>query len=194
MRLGLISASVIALVSSGIAPAAAAWKDYTYPELSLGKEFPAEPARRAIEYKTQVAGTAKATELAAKDDNIEYKVVVAELQHKADVGASIMGECVANAELEGEVLANMGTRIEPGAKAVHGRIVSVNLDNDKGRRQTACLFTQGRLYIIQATVLPEHGQPNSSQVIRFVNSLRFDLETDWSKVDRNLNEAAATQP
>ena len=191
MRVCLMSASVAALLLGASAPASAAWKDYTFPDLSLGKEFPAEPVRRTVEYKTPVAGTAKATELAVTEDNIEYKVIVAELQNKVEMGASIMGECVANAELEGEVLANMGTRIGPGAKAVHGRIVSVNLDRDKGRRQTACLYTQGRLYQIQATVLPAHGQPNSSQVIRFVNSLRFDLVTDWSKVDRNLNEAAA---
>jgi hypothetical protein len=172
------------------APADAAWKDHAFPELGLGKEFPGDPKREEAEYKTPVAGTAKATVLSMTDNNIVYRVTVVDLKHKVDVGASIMGECVFLAEDEGTPIANMATRVEPGAKAVYGRLVTVELEGNKGRKQTGCYFTQGRLYRIEATVLPEHGQPNSPQVIRFTNSLRFDLEEDWSKVEDNLNAAA----
>ena len=104
-------------------------------------------------------------------------MTVAEMQDHIDRSASILGECVANAEKEGTSLANMTNRVEGGADAIYGRLVSVDVANNGGRRQTACLFNAtGRLYVIQATVLPEHGQPNSSMVIRFTNSLSFDLE------------------
>jgi hypothetical protein len=75
----------------------------------------------------------------------------------------------------------MTNRVEPGARAVYGRLVSVNLRNNAGRRQTACLYTKGKLYKIEATVHPEHGQPNSSQAIRFTNSIRFNIEQAYGE-------------
>ena len=155
--------------------ASAAWKEHKFEDLGIVKEFPGDPKRETIEFKTPVAGTAKATRLTITDDNIDYALTVVPLQNKLDVSASIMGECVFMAEDEGEPLANMTTRIEPGARAVYGRLVSVDLTDNKGRRQTACLFTKGNLYVVQATVRPEHGQLNSSQAIRFTNSMSFNM-------------------
>ena len=103
-------------------------------------------------------------------------MTVVDLPGKQEVGAAIMGECTHFAEQEGEALANMTTRVEPGARAVYGRLVSVNLRNNQGRRQTACYYTKGKLYKIEATVRPEHGQPNSSQAIRFTNSMSFNID------------------
>jgi hypothetical protein len=174
-------------------PAAAAWKDHALPDLGIGKEFPGDPKREVVEYKTPVAGTAKATVLSMTENHIDYTLTVVDLQHKVDMGASIMGECVFLAETEGTPIANMATRVEPGAKAIYGRLVTVDLKENKGRKQTACFYTNGRLYKIEACVRPEHGQPNSPQVIRFTNSLRFDLEQDWSQVEDNLNAAAGGQ-
>jgi hypothetical protein len=145
-------------------------------DLGIAKEFPGEPTRTAGEYTTPVVGTVPTTEFHIEDDNIVYEMTVAEVQDKINVASSILGECVANAEHEGTPLANMTNRVEGGADAIYGRLVSVDLANNAGRRQTACLVNaQGRLYIIRATVLPAHGQPNSSMVIRFTNSLSFDL-------------------
>ena len=145
-------------------------------DLGIAKEFPGEPTRTAGEYTTPVVGTVPTTEFHLEDDNIVYEMTVAEVQDKINIASSILGECVANAEREGAPLANMTNRVEGGADAIYGRLVSVDLANNAGRRQTACLVNaQGRLYIIKATVLPAHGQPNSSMVIRFTNSLSFDL-------------------
>jgi hypothetical protein len=165
----------------GAAPAEAAWMEHVLRDLGIAKEFPNDPKRESGTYSAPVAGTASATVLSVSEDNVDYKMTVVPLPGKQEVGAAIMGECAHFAEQEGQPLANMTTRIEPGARAVYGRLVSVNLRNNQGRRQTACFYTKGNLYKIEATVRPEHGQPNSSQAIRFTNSMRFNIDQAYGE-------------
>jgi len=170
--------SKLALAASADSTMAAEWEEYRYEEddLAMLKEWPGEPTRQMIEYLTPVIGTASAEQLSYEEDNIIFRMTVVMLPERGDVGASILGECVAMAEAEGMPVANMTARVEPGARAVYGRLVSVNLSDNGGRAQTACFFTKGKLYKIQAIILPEHGQPNSSLAIRFTNSLSFNIE------------------
>ena len=173
----LLAIALAAAATLAITPASAAqWAETVYEDLGVAKEWPNPPTREAGEYMSAIAGTVPTTEFHNEEDNIVFHMTVAEMQDHVDRAASILGECVANAEKEGTPLANMTNRVEGGADAIYGRLVSVDLADNGGRRQTACLFNAtGRLYIISATVLPEHGQPNSSMVIRFTNSLSFDL-------------------
>ena len=173
-----IVTSTLALVASADSVMAAAWEEYRYEadDLAMLKEWPGEPTRQTIEYSTPVIGTASAEQMSYEEDNIIFRMTVIMLPDRGDVGASIFGECVAMAEAEGMPVANMTARVEPGARAVYGRLVSVNLSDNGGRTQTACFFTKGKLYKIEAIILPEHGQPNSSLAIRFTNSLSFNIE------------------
>ena len=176
MRLIAIAMAAAAMLATASAEATD-WSEYRYEDLGVIKEFPGEPTRTEGVYTTPIVGTAPTTEFTYEEDNIVFEMTVVELQDKVGISASILGECEANAESEGTPLANMTNRVEGGEDAIYGRLVSVELANNGGRRQTACLFNAtGRLYIIRATVLPEHGQPNSSMVIRFTNSLSFDFE------------------
>jgi hypothetical protein len=176
MRLLAVAFAAAAMLVS-LPASAAQWEEVIYEDLGIAKEWPNPPTREAGEYNSAIIGTVPSTEFATEDDNIAFHMTVAETQDHVDRAASILGECVANAERLGTPLANMTNRVEGGADAIYGRLVSVDLANNGGRRQTACLFNAtGRLYIVSATVLPEHGQPNSSMVIRFTNSLSFDLE------------------
>lgn len=176
MRLMAIAVAAVAMLAS-VPASAAQWAETVYEDLGIAKEWPNPPTREAGEYTTPVVGTVPSTEFHNEEDNIVFHMTVAETQGLVDRAASVLGECVANAERQGTPLANMTNRVEGGADAIYGRLVSVELANNGGRRQTACLYNAtGRLYIISATVLPEHGQPNSSMVIRFTNSLSFDLE------------------
>ena len=176
MRLTAIAIAAAAMLFTG-PTMAAAWEEYRLEGLGVVKEFPGEPTRSAGVYTTPVAGTAPTTDFYYEEDNIVFAMRIVELQDKVGISASILGECVANVEAEGTPIANMTNRVQNGEDAIYGRLVSVALANDGGRRQTACLYNAtGRLYIISATVLPEHGQPNSSMVIRFTNSLSFDFD------------------
>ncbi len=170
--------SALALGFSSSPSMAASWEEHRYEadDLAMLKAWPGEPTRTTIEYATPVIGAASAEQLVYEEDNIIFRMTVVMLPDSGDVGASIFGECVAMAEAEGTPVANMTARVEPGARAVYGRLVSVNLADDGGRAQTACFFTKGKLYKIEAIILPEHGQPNSSMAIRFTNSLSFNID------------------
>jgi hypothetical protein len=178
MRLTAILFAAAVMAASSCPAMAASWEEHRYEadDLAMLKEWPGEPERESIEYSTPVIGTAPAEQLVYEEDNIIYRMTVVMLPHLVELGASVSGECVAMAEAEGSPLANMTARVEPGARAIYGRLVSVDLNDNGGRAQTACFFTKGKLYKIEAIILPEHGQPNSSQAIRFTNSLSFNID------------------
>jgi hypothetical protein len=171
----LATAAAVAAACLSAPASAAAWKEHKYEDLEIVKEWPGEPKVEKTEYKTPIVGTAPATVMSYTEDNVVYKMTVVDARNKPELGGTIMGECVFMAEDAGEPIAEMTARVEPGAKAVYGRIITVNLADNKGRAMTACFHTKGRLYRIEATVLPEHGEPNSSLAIRFINSLSFNM-------------------
>jgi hypothetical protein len=185
MRLGVFALAAATAATLNAGAAQAAWEEHVYQDLGIAKEFPNPPARSTGSYSAPVAGTAPATILTVSEDNVDFRMTVVPLPAKQAVGAAIMGECTHVAEQEGQPLANMTTRIEAGARAVYGRLVSVDLRNNAGRRQTACFYTKGNLYKIEATVLPAHGQPNSSQAIRFTNSMRFNIDRPYGEEGGN---------
>jgi hypothetical protein len=176
-------AMVIAVMTAQ--PAAAQWKEYLYPDLGIGKEWPAEPKREAGMYKSDVVGreAVPSVVLSVEKDNVAFRMEVVTLDTPELVArsASITNECIFNAEEQGVTLANMTNRVEGGVNAVYGRLTSVELFENKGRKQTTCLFTKGKMYIISAHVLPAHGEPNSSQAIRFTNSLRFRIDRPYGE-------------
>ena len=176
MRLVPLAIAAAAAAMFVAAPASAAqWKEVKHEDMELKKEWPGEPKVETIEYKTPIVGTVPAKLLTYSEDNIVYRMMVADTRNKPELGGTILGECVFMAEDAGEPIAEMTARVEPGARAVYGRIITVNLADNKGRAMTACFHTKGRLYKIEAVVLPEHGNPNSSQAIRFVISLSFNM-------------------
>jgi hypothetical protein len=164
-------ALAVACLAVTAAPASAAWKEYKYADLGVAKEFPADPKVTDGEYKTQAAGTAPAKIFTVEQDNAIYRMTVADLRGKADQGASIMGECTFLAEDAGNPVQNMTARIN----RVYGRLQSTDLP-DGSRAMTECLFTAGRLYKIEAIILPTNDDfPTSPQAIRFVNSVDFNM-------------------
>ena len=192
MRLFAFVAALSMVVITS-APASAAWEEYLFEDLGIAKEFPVEPTRSQTVYRgaefserrTAVAGRDRpATLLSVEVDNIIFRMFVVDFSDKIEQSASILGECVYLAEDAGvgegkEVLANMNTRVEPGANAVYGRLITVDLGEEVGRKMTACFFTKGNLYQIEAHVLPAHGDMNSPFAVRFGNSMRFNIEHDY---------------
>jgi hypothetical protein len=174
--------SLIALLLLCASPASAAWQEYVYADLNVAKEFPAPPKVAHGTYRTPSVGAnaVPATIYSVEDDNILYRMTVADLEAPEFVArsASLMAECVALAEKEGRVRATMPQRVEDGtAYRVYGQMVSVDLNGNQGRKQTNCFYTKGRLYKIEAWVRPAHGELDSPAAIRFSSSVRFRLDT-----------------
>jgi len=160
---------------------AVAWDEYMYSDLGIAKEFPAPPDVENGTYRTEVAGsgTVPARIFSLQQDDVVFRMTVADMRAPEYMArsASILSECIYLAEREGDVRAKMPQRVEDGTGyRVYGHMTSVDLFDNRGRKQTNCFFTKGRLFKIEATVLPEHGQPNSPLAIRFTTSLRFRID------------------
>ena len=159
------------------APAETPWNEYIYDDLGFGAYFPNAPEREIGEYVSRW-GTAPATIIVLEEDNIVYRVTVAELQDKMEISATMTGECTALAEEAGKQVANVTTRIGTRETAVFGRLSTVDLNDDKGRAVTTCLFNKGRLYKIEAIVLPARN-PEAPEAIRFANALSFNMDLEY---------------
>ena len=183
-----ILVATIALVSS---PASAAWQEYIYEDLGIAKAFPAEPERAEGIYETpefardilRVAGVNRAaTHLTAELENIVYRMSVVDISDNIEESINIFGECILLAEQSGLVISNihLGVGLTGGRPTVFGRVVTVDLEGDRGRVRTACLVNNAKLYRTEAHVLPEHGTLDPPEVERFMTTLRFDLDTDFA--------------
>jgi hypothetical protein len=72
-------------------------------------------------------------------------------------------------------------RVETGKDAVYGRKIVVDQPDNKGRTTAAFYFTKGKMISFEATVLPAHGNYESPDPDRFIDSIVFML----SRVDKD---------
>jgi hypothetical protein len=176
-----IRTASIAACAFYIYPAHAQWNEYEFPELGFAIQFPGAPQRAETIYETPVIGfPAQAAVFSLEHDGVIYRATVVALENRAaPAGASIMGECAANAEEGGKLIASRGLRVGTLRKgraehSVFGRAATVER-KDGTRVLTECFVTLGRLYKIEAESKSQGNTPGSSYPVRFVNSVRFDL-------------------
>jgi hypothetical protein len=176
MRLiGFILAAIV--LTSTPSYAAGDWVEYNFQDLGIRKDYPVEPTRTQGVYTQEIVKDAPATILTAEQDGIIYRTTVVDLQNRATEGATIMGECNYKSLVRGaKALADFSTEIGGGARGIYGRWTSVDMANGD-RVMSACYFTTGRLYFIEAVVTPRHPfHPNSALAFRFVNALDFNTD------------------
>src|SRR5262245_23752842 len=92
MRLTVLAILAGIALAAMTGPAAAPWRPYI--SHTLGFAFPA-PAPMKVEkgtYEAPIAGRRSTTTYAFSDDNIEYKVVVIDMQDIAGNSANLLGE------------------------------------------------------------------------------------------------------
>jgi len=154
-------------------PAQAAWKSYINKELGFSFMAPGEVKSDIGTFRGSIAGPRQTIIYRSVDDNIEYKVTVMSFIQAAAEGASILGEREYMFQDGKKVLTDMFGRIGSGKDAVYGRKIVVELPNNKGRTTGAFYFTRGRLFSLEATVLPAHGDLGSPDPGRFVDSIAF---------------------
>jgi hypothetical protein len=76
------------------------------------------------------------------------------------------------------------SRVESGKDTVYGRKIVVDQQDNKGRTTGAFYFTKGKMISLEATVLPAHGNYDSPDPGRFVDSIVFVV----SRADKNAVE------
>nr|TFG54591.1 MAG: hypothetical protein E4H34_02260 [Hyphomicrobiales bacterium] len=121
----------------------------------------------------------KAVQFEVALDNIVYQMTVADFRGNLDKSANVVLECINLYEEAGTVISNFpartGRREDPEG-GVWGREVTVDLPDNRGRVVGACYFTMGRLYRFEAPILPENGNLNALDAVRFTNAFAFHYD------------------
>ena len=161
----LIAFVLAAFVVSGPA-AAQTWQEYSYPENSFSLMFPAAPQIETTTYQVTDARSVPARVYSVRQNNGVFKVTVADLANTGLQESAVIDHAVKMLSQGGEVKVDFPHRIYQ----VYGRQLSV-LGADGSRSTVAVFDTNGRLYQIEAKVLPGG---NDTDLIRFQQSLVFD--------------------
>jgi hypothetical protein len=172
------------------APAEAAWKSYLVKDLGFSFIMPCEPKSDIGTYRGGVAGPRQTMIFRCVDDNIEYKATVMSFAQAAADGATLLGEREYMFQDGKDVRMDVFGRVEPGKDSVYGRKIVIDLPEKKGRTTGAFYFTKGKMYVLEATVLPANGDFESPDPGRFIDSIVFVL----SRTEPGAIELQAPKP
>jgi len=114
-------------------------------------------------------------------DNIVYAMTIADFREDLDRSANVVLECINLYEEAGVLISNFPARTsrrEDPEGGTWGREVTVDLPDNRGRVVGACYFTKGRLYRFEAHVLPENGNMNALESVRFANAFNFHIDDE----------------
>jgi hypothetical protein len=159
------------------APAHAAWKEYTYKELGVAKDFPDEPKLETGVYKTPLAKTAPSVIYSVVKYGITFKMTVVDFSKRAADGANLMAEAAAH-EVQGRQVTYTLDDLplyDKGANSVYGMMLRIQKP-DGGRENVVNFFNKGRLYIIEAIVAPDSPNKFSPDIPRFMDTVVFHLQ------------------
>ena len=166
------------------APAQAAWHSYVSHQLGFSFEAPGEVKSQVGNSRAEIAGPRQTVVFRSLDDNIEYRVTVWSFAQAQMDGADILGERAYAFQNNKKVLMDTFGRVEPGKEAIYGRKMTVDQPNNRGRTTAAMYFTNGKLYVMEATVLPANGDYATPDTGRFIDSITFNL----GRADKSATE------
>ena len=177
-----LSAFVIGLVlmASCAAQAASAWYQLVDEEAGFLVNMPAEPVISTGEYHTGILGTVPAKVYTSEERGIIFTVTMVDVSDRLMESASILQELIYIRTRDLNIVSDSLSRADPGPLAVYGRRI-VEDTPDGGRVTAAFYLTKGKLFLFEATIPPggDKGSPFSG---RFVDSVAFNLDRDWSVV------------
>jgi hypothetical protein len=173
MRSWISVASTGAALMILVMPAQAAWKSYVNRELNFSFTAPGDLKTTLGTFRGEVAGPRETIVYRSAENNVEYRVTVMSFIQAQAEGAAILGEREYMFQDKKKLWSDTLARVGSGKDAVYGRKIVVDLPGNRGRSTGAFYFTRGKLIILEATVLPAHGDLTSPDADRFVDSIAF---------------------
>ncbi len=160
-------------------PAHAAWTPAVYPEYGFGIDWPGVTKKSTGTYQAVVAGKVPTTIISTEVDDTIYRVVISDFKDRLEATPGILIEAAFIASTEGEVLADTMSRTDNGQQyAKYGRRVAV-MTKEGAKKVTEVYFVGGKLLSFETVISPK-GDTGNPEVGRFTDSLRFNLERDWT--------------
>jgi hypothetical protein len=181
MRAWTLAAVASAVLAISTAHADSVWKAYLANDHGFSFTAPGEITAALGTYRGGIAGPRQTMVYRSVDNNIEYRVTVMSFLQAQAEGASILGEREFAFQDKKKLLSDTFVRVESGKDTVYGRKLVVDQPDNKGRTTGAFYFTRGKMISLEATVLPAHGNYDSPDPARFIDSIVFVL----SRADKN---------
>ena len=173
MRRLTLAALTSAAIAISTVPALAEWKSYVSKDLGFSFTAPGEVKAELGTYRGQVAGPRQTIVFKSSEDNIEYKVTVMSFAQAQADGATLLGEREFVFRQRNNVLMDRFSQVGTGKDTIYGHKIVIDLPMNRGRTTGAFYFTNGKLYTLEATMLPAHGNYASADPGRFIDSIKF---------------------
>src|ERR1700704_193558 len=175
MRKSIVTALAGAALSVMAMPAQAAWKSYVNKELGFSFTAPGDVKTEVGNSRGTLAGPRQTIVYRSIEDNIEYKVTVISFIQAQAEGAALLGERQYTFQNRKKVLTDTFALVGSGKDTVYGRKIVVEQPDNKGRTTGVFYFTKGRMFVLEATVLPARSNAAAQDPDRFVESIAFAL-------------------
>ena len=146
--------------------------------MGFGLDFPAVPKIEDGIYTVSEAEDSPRSKAPARIYSVTlptaiYKLTVADFSKQPyDDGANLLGQAVDYLTNTENLRVDTSDRIGNRAAAVYGRHLTYDR-KDGGRSTMGFFFTKGKLYVIEAIILPTNSDIGSPDALRFQQSLCF---------------------
>jgi hypothetical protein len=171
------NAIALVLFFAAVSPANAAadWQEYVFMDDEFAVQFPVPPTMSVETYETSITEAQPARTYSAEFDNILFKVRIVEIGDVIDQAANFVVEAAYDAMRRGNVVFNDFPRVGLRGNATFG--VAMVVDTEDGHRIRSSFYSENsRLYLVEATVLPERGDLDQALPSRFEQTLRLRLD------------------
>jgi hypothetical protein len=155
-----------------VARPASAWEEYKYPDQGVAIQFPAQPTAMKASYKSILAKNLPAMIYSAELEQVLYRLTVVDLGGVTEKGSSLLNEAGYELMRRGDVIFTDFPRVYQDEKSIFG--VTLVVDRKDGSRALSSLYEhKGRLYIVEAIVLPARGNKDMTTPSRYAQTIRF---------------------
>jgi hypothetical protein len=168
----IIAGAVFALFLAAGPAVAEEWNEYDYPDQGVAIQFPVKPQAMKSTYDSVYVKGLPSFVASAEDDHVIYKLTVVDLSTRSDMGTNFLNEAGNRLLRDGELLSTDFPHVYNSVRSVFG--LTIVIDRKDGSRVRTSLYQhRGRLYIVEAIVLPARGDKDMTTPSRYDQTIRF---------------------
>jgi hypothetical protein len=144
------------------------WKSYPYPDPGFAIQFPTPPTEEKSTFKTPAGLSLPMTRYSVRQGRNVYRLDVVDYSSTNADGPTTIAEIEKSLGAKGNVTVASDARVNRAM----GR--ELNLSGADGSRSAIALFFVNKhLYVLDGEALPPNALANSSDAVRFQESLQF---------------------
>ena len=155
---------------------ASAWTEYNYLDQGVAIQFPVKPDEKKSTYDSIYGKALPSMVYTAEDDHVRYSLTAVDVAARPDIrpdmGTNFVNEVAYWLIRKGDVLFTDYPRVYQGERSIFGVTLVVDRE-DNTRARTSVFYHKGKLYIVEATVLPTRSDKDMTAPSRYDQTIRF---------------------